>query len=273
MVIRGSMNEPYNVTGASFAGDEIHIGDAPAIRGRMTEMSLVDRPAAKDGKIATMQKLVIGFTGTRSGMTPIASAKLAVLLTLLEPSEAHHGDCVGADAAFHAEVTDWLPECRMVIHPGSVRGSGMFRAFCTSKNQITHAVKPALTRNKDIVNAIDVLIAAPTGHQEMLRSGTWATIRYARSVKRPIIMLYSDGRIDMEFPEDAQVPSLRKRTGRGSLKGQLSGDFVDSAAFTGMAKALEAMERAMKDAAQPWGSREWGSFAEIIRQRDLPKPE
>ena len=238
-------------------------------------MSLVDRPAAKGSKIAIMQKLVIGFTGTRGGMTPIASARLAVLVAALDPAVAHHGDCVGADAGFHAEVTDWVPDCAMMVHPALARGMRDFRAYCTSRRQITHVPKPALQRNKDIVDAIDVLIAAPSSPREVLRSGTWATIRYARSVKRPIIMIYPDGRMEMDFPEDAQVPSIGSyssmslpRTGRGSLAGQLSGDFVDPAA---MARALEAMDNAVKAASWTLENSHLGSFADMIRQQDRPE--
>lgn len=47
--------------------------------------------------------------------------------------------------------------------------------------------KPYLERNKDIANeGIDGLIAAPSGWVEELRSGTWATVRYARKLKRTI---------------------------------------------------------------------------------------
>lgn len=46
-----------------------------------------------------------------------------------------------------------------------------------------------LARNRRIVAAVDVLIAAPETDREELRSGTWATIRYARAAGKPVVML------------------------------------------------------------------------------------
>ena len=40
---------------------------------------------------------------------------------------------------------------------------------------------PYLERNKNIVNAVDFIIAAPDG-PEKVRSGTWSTVRYAKKV-------------------------------------------------------------------------------------------
>lgn len=37
--------------------------------------------------------------------------------------------------------------------------------------------KDYMTRNQDIVNAVEVLIACPGEMTEQLRSGTWSTIR------------------------------------------------------------------------------------------------
>lgn len=46
-----------------------------------------------------------------------------------------------------------------------------------------------LQRNHVIVENSDILIAAPQEDGEILRSGTWATVRYARKAGKPIIML------------------------------------------------------------------------------------
>ena len=50
--------------------------------------------------------------------------------------------------------------------------------------------KPYLKRNEDIVNKCDVLIACPIDkNKEILRSGTWATIRKARKLNKTIYLL------------------------------------------------------------------------------------
>ena len=45
--------------------------------------------------------------------------------------------------------------------------------------------KPYLDRNRDIVDACEVLLATPDG-PERLRSGTWSTVRYARKIGKPV---------------------------------------------------------------------------------------
>lgn len=59
-------------------------------------------------------------------------------------------------------------------------------------------IKEPLDRNKDIVDACPVLIAAPSDRVEKKRgSGTWATIRYARDVAHvPIRYVWPDGTTD-----------------------------------------------------------------------------
>jgi hypothetical protein len=56
---------------------------------------------------------------------------------------------------------------------------------------------PYLKRNEAIVIASDVLIAAPDS-PERKRSGTWATVRFARKLKRTIYIVMPCGRIEVE---------------------------------------------------------------------------
>lgn len=44
---------------------------------------------------------IIGFTGTRRGMTRLQKQMIETFLVMHSPKEAHHGDCVGSDALFH----------------------------------------------------------------------------------------------------------------------------------------------------------------------------
>jgi hypothetical protein len=46
-----------------------------------------------------------------------------------------------------------------------------------------------LDRNRAIVAAVDVLVAAPLEDREVQRSGTWATVRSARRKGIPVVML------------------------------------------------------------------------------------
>jgi hypothetical protein len=106
-----------------------------------------------------------------------------------QPEKGIHGDCIGADVQFSA-LCDSL-QVTVEIHPPEDDSK---RAFC--KARITFPVKPYLERNHDIVNACDKLIACPSGNTEVLRSGTWATIRYAKG-KKPIIVIYPKGSVEL----------------------------------------------------------------------------
>jgi hypothetical protein len=41
-----------------------------------------------------------------------------------------------------------------------------------------------MERNHDVVHACDFLLALPGTDHEVVRSGTWATVRYARKIAR-----------------------------------------------------------------------------------------
>lgn len=127
----------------------------------------------------------IGFTGTRNGMTEEQSAAARDLILSLQPTEAHLGDCVGADTEFYTLLKEHAPGCR--LH-GHIPDQDSARAHL--QYSIVHPPKPYLVRNRDIVDSSDILIAAPAGRQEQLRSGTWATVRYARKMGKQIMFLY-----------------------------------------------------------------------------------
>jgi hypothetical protein len=107
---------------------------------------------------------------------------LALILEKLLPTEFHHGDCVGADAQAHLIAN---PYTTVIIHPPL---ADRLRAGCDPSYGSILTPKPYLERNHDIVDACDLLIAAPVG-PEIQRSGTWATVRYARSIGRPTITI------------------------------------------------------------------------------------
>ena len=133
----------------------------------------------------------IGFSGTREGMTPGQKGQVRSILTMLVVSEAHHGDCIGADEDFHLLVREVSITqgfiAPIVIHPPDVK---RYRANIVGDESWVE--KPYLTRNKDIVECSEFLIATPKGKQRT-RSGTWSTVRYAHFMKRPMLIVYPDG--------------------------------------------------------------------------------
>jgi hypothetical protein len=132
--------------------------------------------------------MILGFTGTQDGLTETQSEELERFLLQRRPARVNHGDCVGADAEFHSLVRSLVPDCEIFVYPCVKTGK---RAFC--KGDYAFDTAPPLDRNKAIVGASDELVACPKGCSEEVRSGTWATVRYARRRGIPVHILYPEG--------------------------------------------------------------------------------
>jgi hypothetical protein len=129
--------------------------------------------------------LKLGFTGTQNGMSIQQMKSLRILLEELKPFEFHHGDCIGADEESHDIVSTFWKSAVIVIHPPDIDKK---RAFC--RGHLVLQPKPYLERDRDIVDATDVLVAAPKDENtEEVRSGTWYTVRYARKQDKRVIIL------------------------------------------------------------------------------------
>lgn len=138
----------------------------------------------------------IGFTGTSKRMPEAQTATLWVLLSGVE--ELHHGDCVNADAEAHDVVR--AHGGYVVLHPPTDPKS---RAFCTADE--TRDPLPYLDRNHAIVDETEELVACPRLFVEELRSGTWATVRYARSRQRRVTFVWPDGSVTVEHPTQTRM--------------------------------------------------------------------
>lgn len=128
----------------------------------------------------------VGFTGTREGMTRQQKDYLALLLGELFAKGAtdfHHGDCQGADCEAHEIAT--AAGFRTIAHPPA---DTRLRAYCRA--DIVRSPKGFHARNSDIVNDTTILLAAPKGREEELRSGTWSTVRYARRQSKDVRMIW-----------------------------------------------------------------------------------
>lgn len=115
----------------------------------------------------------VGFTGTRLGATEEQYAKVRDVLREVTGGRsfvAHHGDCIGADAEFHELC---LTMGAMIeIHPGPISD---LSAGC--QGHVRHPIKPHMVRNRAIVDASHVMIAAPPTDLPQEYGGTWHTIR------------------------------------------------------------------------------------------------
>jgi len=133
----------------------------------------------------------VGITGTREGMTLKQLVSLERMLEEMGPPEQlHHGDCVGVDAEAH-ETAETLGVRDIIIHPPDVL---TYRAFC--KSGFIRPERPYLKRNREMVKEIDVLIAIPKRDGETRRSGTWATVTYARKSGVPVKIIFPNGTVE-----------------------------------------------------------------------------
>lgn len=135
--------------------------------------------------------LVVGFTGTQRGMTAPQFHSVAALLRGMQVREVHHGDCIGADADFDRCVR-WLfgGGMRVVIHPPT---NPKKRAYCAVDPSENLPALPYLIRNQAIVSASDAILACPFEDQEQIRSGTWSTVRRARTAGKHVTVVRPDG--------------------------------------------------------------------------------
>ena len=134
----------------------------------------------------------LGCTRSQMGLSEAQRMVIPLLLVALRPDELHHGDCVGGDEAGHALAREFT-KAWIVAHPGDIPAK---RAHCAADE--TRPVAPTLARNRAIVDATDILLACPAC-EEYTRSGTWATVRYARR-GQPLIIVMPDGEIRRENP-------------------------------------------------------------------------
>jgi hypothetical protein len=137
-------------------------------------------------------EMIIGFTGTRNGMTNEQRQTVRNLLSSMKADHADaigcHGDCVGADADFDAlckefGFTTYCLPCTF----------DSMRAWCTEPRAER---KPPMARNRDIVAQADVMIACPPNAERIKSgSGTWATIGFSEKAGKPLHVVFPDGTI------------------------------------------------------------------------------
>lgn len=139
--------------------------------------------------------MIIGFTGTHIRITAEQKDELCRILDKCKPTELHHGDCICADEYVH-DVALLLDGCKIIVHP-PVNKKAVF-VYPANERVTTLPDKPYLVRNHDIVDSCDLLIALPWEMKEQLRSGVWATIRYARKTGKKFLIINPLGDVSDE---------------------------------------------------------------------------
>lgn len=128
------------------------------------------------------------MTGTRLGLTEPQFAEFCLNMPFWNPTEFHHGDCVGADAEIATFIRLEYPTTRIVCRPCTI-----IKARAYTEADETHDPVAPLDRNRLIVDSVDMMVAFPGRMVEEQRSGTWYTIRYARKQGVPRAIFWPDG--------------------------------------------------------------------------------
>ena len=144
----------------------------------------------------------VGFTGTQHGMTLSQKCEIANWLSKYVEviDRVHHGCCIGADYEFH-QICQWF-DLTVVLHPpdnlSKVPG-GVFDYF---PEELIRDPLPYIDRNHHIVDECSLLIGTPREMKEVRRSGTWATIRYARLSDTERLIITPDGHSTQDHRND-----------------------------------------------------------------------
>lgn len=137
----------------------------------------------------------VTFTGTRRGLTQIQGVQVAISLNLYDRSEDPvimlHGACHGADREAHIYVLYHM------MYPSNEEQYQWAVKHQTNKDSVYSTSDP-LKRNRFMVDNCKLVVAAPGKMIEELRSGTWATIRYTRKLKKHLIICWPDGSTTVE---------------------------------------------------------------------------
>jgi hypothetical protein len=107
----------------------------------------------------------------------------------------HDGVCLGADEQAHnAAVLSAKSGIQTVGHPCNIVKWRADLDYDQLRDEL-----PPLVRNKKIVEQSDVMFAGPREFDEVqIGSGTWATIRYTRRKKKPLFVIWPDGKVEVE---------------------------------------------------------------------------
>lgn len=140
----------------------------------------------------------LGFTGTQTELTDWQKVMLQRMLHDYRSrgfTHLHHGDCISADATAHRLAIE--ARFQIVVHPPENNKKRAY-AWVAGERATTLDPKPYLERNRDIVDACELLLACPkegeadhylqTGESPQ-RSGTWATVRYAVKMQKQVVFV------------------------------------------------------------------------------------
>lgn len=155
----------------------------------------------------------LSVTGTRRGLTEPQHAQLSTIIALCRVrgfGTLHDGDCIGVD--LQAREIAQTHGYRLFSHPStaSTRAFNRLPNGAVISPDEEFEPKSPLTRNRDIVDAGDLLVACPAEMEEIMRSGTWSAVRYAKKMLKRIIFAFPDGSIGQWRAGNEQTQGVRE---------------------------------------------------------------
>lgn len=139
--------------------------------------------------------IIQGFTGTSAGLQEVQVYALTGFVIRQSSRDtdfrAVHGGCDGGDDVFHNICMNLgIP---IEVYPSPKQANKTW----PGENVIVHPITPGtpLNRNHKIIARATQMVACPWEEVEKIRSGTWATVRYTRTARKPLVMIYPNGTI------------------------------------------------------------------------------
>lgn len=129
--------------------------------------------------------MIVGITGTRSGMTPHQMECVENFFEETCIEEFHHGDCIGVD--YEAALIAERLGIKTVCHP-PVKTD--LRAW--HKSTVMLEEKTYFSRNRFLVDSVDLLMVVPWESERKETGGTWYTHDYGVKTKTNIKMFWPD---------------------------------------------------------------------------------
>ena len=131
----------------------------------------------------------IAFTGP---VDPPREAHVTVYNAILTygggVGEFHYGGAFGVDTWCASVATALYPEAAHILHvPLGCRWNERLERLYEF-DEVIYVEGGYMKRNDSLVEAAGRLLAFPKTANEVLRSGTWATIRRARKAGVPVLM-------------------------------------------------------------------------------------
>lgn len=134
----------------------------------------------------------IGISGTREGMSKLQKETFLHFSNTLTTQFTdlkyfHQGQCQGVDVEA-ARLLKSEFNLFIVSHPPVKKD---LLGQCT--NDIVKQAKGYFARNRDIVNASELMFILPKESQVQSTGGTWYTYKYALAANKPVILILPDG--------------------------------------------------------------------------------